>query len=62
MDEQDLWSIELVPLCTLFQNAIRKPICFTCKAQTSFGQSKKMGKLQFGRGLVVFINSAILNG
>jgi hypothetical protein len=53
MDEQDLWSIELVPLCTLYQNAMRKPMCITCIAQSSFGQLQKTGKLQFGQGLVV---------
>jgi hypothetical protein len=62
MDEQDLWSIELVPLCTLFQNAIRKPICITCKAQSSFGQLQKRGKLELGQGLVVLKNAAILDG
>jgi hypothetical protein len=61
MDEQDLWSIELVQLCTLYPNAIRKPICFTCKSQTSFGQLQKTGKLQLGQGLVV-LKEAILDG
>jgi hypothetical protein len=63
MDEQDLWLIiELVQLCTLYQKAIRKRICITCKAQTSFGQSQKTGKLQLGPDLIVLKNGATLDG
>jgi hypothetical protein len=62
MDEQYIWSIELVQLWTLYQNAIRKPIWITCKAQSSFGQLQKTGKLQLGQGLVVLKNRAILEG
>ncbi len=62
MDEQDLGWIELVELCTVYPNEMRKPICITCKAQSSFGQLQKTGKLQFGRGLVVLKNRAILDG
>jgi hypothetical protein len=50
MDEQDLWSIELVKLCT------------PCKAKTSLGQSQKICKLQLGGGLVVLKTGAILDG
>jgi hypothetical protein len=52
----------LVPLCTLFQNGIRNPICISHKAQTSFWLSQKTGRLQFGQGLVVLKNRAILDG
>jgi hypothetical protein len=62
MDEQDLWWIELVQLCSLYQNEIRKPICITSEAQTSFGQLQKTGKLELGQGLVVLKNRAILDG
>jgi hypothetical protein len=62
MDEQYIWSKELVQLWRLYQNAIRKPICITCKAQSSFGQLQKTGKLQLGQGLVVLKNRAILEG
>jgi hypothetical protein len=63
MDENDLlWSIEMVKLCTLYQKSIRKQTCFTCKAQTSLGQSQKSSKLQLGPGLVVLKNGAILDG
>jgi hypothetical protein len=61
MDKQDLGWIELVQLCTLYPNAMRKPICVTCKFQTSFGQLQKTGKLQLGQGLVV-LKEAILDG
>jgi hypothetical protein len=59
MDEQDLWSIELIKLCTIHQKAIRKQICITCKAQTSFGKFQRTVKLQLGPGLVVLKNGAI---
>jgi hypothetical protein len=62
MDEQDLWAIWLVKLCTLYPKAIRKRICITCKAPTSLGQSERTSKLQLGRGLVVLKNGAILDG
>ncbi len=62
MDEQDLGWIELVELCTVYPNEMRKPICITCKSQTSFGQLQKTGKLQLSQGLVVLKNGAILDG
>jgi hypothetical protein len=48
MEEQDLWSIELISPRPHFPNAIRKRICSTCKAPTSLGQSKNYHKLHFG--------------
>jgi hypothetical protein len=48
MDEQDLWSIELVSPSTNFPTAIRKRICITCNAPTCMGQSQKTRKLHFG--------------
>ena len=53
MDEQHLWAIELVQLCTLYQKAIRKGIWNACKGQTSLGQSQQTGKLQLGPGPVI---------
>jgi hypothetical protein len=48
MDENDPWLIVLVKPCRLYQKAIRKQICITCKAQTCLGQSQKACKLQLG--------------
>jgi hypothetical protein len=62
MDENDLWLIALVKPCRLYQTAIKKRICITCKAQTSLGQSQKVCKLQLARGLVVLKNGALLDG
>ena len=62
MDEQDLWLIELFQLCTLYQKAIRKGICITCKAKTSLRQSQKTGKLQLGPGLVILKNGPFFDG
>ena len=61
MDEQDLWLIELLQLCKLYQKEIRKGICITFKAETSSWQLQKTGKLQLGQGLVV-LKEAILDG
>ena len=52
MDKQDLWLIELVQLCSLYQMANRKGNCITCKAKSSSWQSQKTSKLQLGQGLV----------
>jgi hypothetical protein len=62
MDEQDLWLIELLQLCKLYQKEIRKGICITFKAETSSWQLQKTGKLQLGPGLVILKNGAILDG
>jgi hypothetical protein len=48
MDEQDLWSIELISPRLHFPNAIGKQICIDSKAPTSLGESKKTHSLQFG--------------
>jgi hypothetical protein len=61
MDEPDLWLIELFKLCRLYQYAIRKRICITCKGQTCLVQLQQTGKLQMGLGLVV-LNNASNNG
>jgi hypothetical protein len=62
-DEQDLRSIALVKLCKLYQKAIRKRNCITCKAPTSLGrQSQKDSTLQLGWGLVVLKNGALMDG
>jgi hypothetical protein len=65
MDEQDLWSIELVSLCPHFPNASRQQISITCKAPTSLGKSQKTRKLQLGTCIGqghVLKNGAILDG
>jgi hypothetical protein len=53
MDEQDLWSIELINLRPIYQSAIRKHFFIICKAQTSLGQSQRISKLHLGGGLIV---------
>ena len=48
MVEKDLLSIELVALCAVFPNAIRKQVYITCKAQTNWWQQVKFHKLHLG--------------
>jgi hypothetical protein len=64
IDEQNISSIELVKLPPLYQNALRKQIYITCKAQTSLGQSEKTHKLHlcWVRQGLVLKNRAILDG
>jgi hypothetical protein len=41
MDEQNLWSMELVKQLPNFPNAIKNQIYITCKAQNGLGKSQK---------------------